>query len=40
MKYRDQMDEKFVACLSPEQRALFDIYRKAVSDVSSMLILD
>jgi hypothetical protein len=35
MAYRDQIHEKFVACLSPEQLALFEIYKKAVSASNS-----
>jgi hypothetical protein len=38
--YRDQMHEKFVACLSPEQLALFEVYSKAREDFTSMVILD
>lgn len=40
MAYRDQMHEKFVACLSPEQLALFEAYSKAREDFTSMVILD
>lgn len=40
MAFRDQMHEKFVACLSPEQLALFETYSKAREDFTSMVILD
>lgn len=38
--HRGQMHEKFVACLSSEQLALFEVYSKASEDFTSMIILD
>lgn len=40
MVFRDQMHEKFVACLSSEQLVLFEAYSKAREDFTSMVILD
>ncbi len=40
MDYRDKMQKEFVACLSPEQLALFEFYSKAREDFTSMVILD
>jgi len=40
MAYRDEMHEKFVACLSPEQLALLEVYNKAREEFTSMVILD
>ena len=40
MAYRDQMHKKFVACLSPDQLDLFEVYSKASESFTSMLILD